>query len=422
MSSQQFSKSERYLARMASNFPWLKNKLKIAYQTINYVLFKKDYPFKSIYELETIDSKGETFFGYYDKSPISSDNRYIIFHESNYSTSKIPDANKPISVCLYDLTIKEVIYKKSVNSYNWQQGARLQWLTNNQFIFNNHDDTNGYHSTIVEIDKNREINERIITVPIYDCFNETFALTLNFERLNELRPDYGYRNHDVNSPLNGYEVDGVFEVNLALNNCKLLISLERIINVESSIEISKAQKHKVNHIMISPKGTQFIFLHRYFIGDKRYDRLMLYDFPTDSIKILASHDMVSHCCWMDENTIVGYLRDFEQGDEYYQIDTRTCKRHKLGNGIIDKFGDGHPSVLNNELLFDTYPNKARMKTLFVYNLDTNHLEELGEFYESLKYNLQTRCDLHPRFSKDGQRIFFDSVHTGRRQLFWLNRH
>ena len=185
-------------------------------------------------------------------------------------------------------------------------------------------------------------------------------------------------------------------------------------------EEMKEALHKVNHIMISPDGKRFMFLHRYFINGQRFDRLMVADHKGENLKLLCDDDMVSHCCWLDNHTIIGYLRDKQYGDKFYKVEVNSGEKEILGKGIIDKYGDGHPTVNKGRLLFDTYPDKARMKHLFVFDLERNELEEIGEFYESLSYYNETRCDLHPRFSPAGDKIFFDSVHEGKRQLYWIN--
>ena len=88
--------------------------------------------------------------------------------------------------------------------------------------------------------------------------------------------------------------------------------------------------------------------------------------------------------------------------------------------IISVFGDGHPSVFGDNMIFDTYPDKARMQTLFSYNLRNKHLTILGRFFTPLKFHDQTRCDLHPKWSCDGKKIFFDSVYLGKRILCYIN--
>jgi len=129
--------------------------------------------------------------------------------------------------------------------------------------------------------------------------------------------------------------------------------------------------------------------------------------------------MVSHCHWYDNENIFGYLREFD-GDKYYMININTLEKKVIGKGIIDKFGDGHPTIYEDNIVFDTYPNKGRMKELYMFNLENNKLEKLGEFFESFDFYGETRCDLHPRFSFDGKKVFFDSVHENERHLYMLD--
>jgi Tol biopolymer transport system component len=179
-------------------------------------------------------------------------------------------------------------------------------------------------------------------------------------------------------------------------------------------------KHKFNHIMISPSGKKVMFMHRWFASDnRRYDTLYISNIDGSELKIISDDDMVSHCYWADEKYIFAYLRDKNMGDKFYMINIFNSKKQIVGEEIIDKFGDGHPSVKDNKILFDTYPNKARMKKLFIYDKDNKSLENLGKFFESFDFYSETRCDLHPRFSFDGKKVFFDSVHSGKRQLYML---
>jgi Tol biopolymer transport system component len=153
-------------------------------------------------------------------------------------------------------------------------------------------------------------------------------------------------------------------------------------------------------------------------NDRRLDTLLACDIDGKNLKIVADKEMVSHCYWLDNDNIFGYLREFA-GDKYYKININTLKKEVIGEGIIDKFGDGHPTICNEKIVFDTYPNKARMKELYMYDLKSNSLEKLGEFFESFDFYGETRCDLHPRFSLDCKKVFFDSVHSGKRHLYMM---
>jgi len=414
-----YSLTERLIARALNKAPGLKRTLKLCYQTISYWVYKKPYQYRSNYTLNTIPSNQETFFGYYDKSPISADGRYILFHQSSLNTKHMPQSDRPVSVSVWDVHRQIPVYRAEAKAYNWQQGARLQWLSSSKFIYNNYSDELGYHAVAVQLRDSATYKEQAIPFPVYDCYNDAYALSLSFERLYKLRPDYGYRNHSVAEQLIDDNEDGVFFIDLLTGQRKLLISLATLSNINPFPKKDKFQ-HKVNHIMISPNGQQFIFLHRYLINGRRYDRLFVANADGTNLSILADDEMVSHCCWLNNHEIIGYLRNYSLGDKYFKIDVNTKKIEIVGKGIIDKYGDGHPSIQKKYMVFDSYPNKSRMKDLFFFNLETNELTKLGEFYESLKYQGQTRCDLHPRFSDDGKKVFFDSVHDGMRKLYWID--
>lgn len=413
-----YSSGERYLAKFLSKFPQLKVGLKKAYQKLNLLLYKKNYAFKSLRPLHVVPGEHESFFGYYDKSPLSIDDSYLLYYESDHSTQNKPDSSKTINVNVFDVKENKIIYTAKTNSYNWQQGARAQWLTAHSFIYNQYDaKSNNYYSVIVDLNNSAST---IINSPVYDCYKDDYALTLNFSRLMALRPDYGYRNRKISTDndITDLQQDGIFKVDLHTGNVNLLISLQLLKETHPQPKMENAL-HKVNHLMISPDGENFIFLHRYYLNGQRFDRLFKCGKNGENMKLLADDEMISHYCWEDNENIIVYLRDKALGDKYYKVNILTAAKEIVGEGIIDSYGDGHPTVHKNKMVFDTYPNKARMKELFLFDLQSKNLEKLGEFYESLAYYGESRCDLHPRFTYDGKKVFFDSVHSGKRSLYWI---
>jgi hypothetical protein len=72
------------------------------------------------------------------------------------------------------------------------------------------------------------------------------------------------------------------------------------------------------------------------------------------------------------------------------------------------------------VLNDTYPDAERMQTLLLYEPDTDRRIDLGRFHSPPAFSKDIRCDLHPRWSRDGCQISFDSVHDGTRQLYVMD--
>ena len=417
--SSSFGRIERSLARFLSKSPVLKQIAKRYYSRIVYMVYRRGVKIDTKYKVFEIgEDNEESFFGYYDKSPLNATGNYLIYHSSKRLTAKLPDSNEPIQVILANFINSEIIAKFDSNTYNWQQGTKLQWLDNNNFIFNDFDaERERYISKIVNANSGKI--EKIVDFPIYDTY-KSFGISLNFDRLAILRPDYGYRNlaYKNNFDLSNLKDDGIFYIDLDNNEQKLLLSLEDIINIEKDDKMDNAL-HKVNHIMISPNGEKFMFMHRWILGNgKRYDRLLVSDIKGATINILADDEMVSHCCWYGNDSIIGYMKYCSHDYGFYRIDLKTNKTIFLSEKL-SKFGDGHPTFFDSRMVFDSYPDRSRMKHLYLYDIEKDFVEDIGNFFEPLSFFGETRCDLHPKWSLDGKSIYIDSVHNGVRKLYKL---
>lgn len=355
--------------------------------------------------------KMETFFGYYDRSPISSDNRYLLFYASSHSTKLNPTPKRSILLVLYDLQCDKEIKHWTIWSYNWQQGSKAQWLTKRKFIFNNFNIDKGYYSVVFDIENNKE---EFYTVPNYESCNE-FLLSLNFCRLSRYRPDYGYRN--ITDFSLDDSADGIFKYDFDRRESQLLFSIDELKNNLPTRTMDGAC-HKVNHIMLSPNRDKFMFMHRWLYGDKKDDRLYVYEFSSKKMTLIADYGMVSHCYWKNNDCIVGYMNGPGKIAGYFLIDMVNNTFKKLSDSI-QHYGDGHPSINGSKMIIDTYPDNNRRKHLYMFDFEKETVSEIAILKEWLGFECQCRCDCHPRFVKDGL-LLFDSTHTGKRQLCILS--
>jgi len=411
----QYGFIERKISLFLNKFPGLKLKVKKIYQYANFMVYKRDYSYKVMCSIRKFSyNQKESFFGYYDKSPLNRTNEYIIFHSSNISTKQSPNPNIPVDIVLYDVKNKRFKLIDKSYSYNWQQGSRLMWIDDYKFIYNNFEDGR-YISKVYDI---KAKTFTIVDFSVYDCFKDRFAISLNFERLAIWRNDYAYKNKNTKINWSDNKNDGLYFIDLKKNSAKLIVSIQDVIDLHFKKSMKNA-KHKFNHIMISPSGRKVMFIHRWALANgRKFDALFVCNVDGSDLKVVADNGMVSHCYWYDDENIFGYLREFA-GDRFYMINIKTLEKEIIGKGIIDKFGDGHPTIYKDKVIFDTYPNKARMKELYLFDMRTQKLTKLGEFFESFDFYGETRCDLHPRFSYDGKNVFFDSVHEGKRYLYMM---
>lgn len=373
------------------------------------------FSFKPVYMNEA-----ESFFGYYDKSPVSED-MYTLCCISGHATENKPDAKVPVTLALFAPDKEsEPILEIPVNVYNWQQACRAFWLTKDLFIFNDFDpDKHKYVSKVYS--KRTLACLKIFDYPVQDAYRDKYFVSVNYRRLMSLRPDYGYRNLPAmqEEELHDTENDGIWFIDFETEEAQLIISLETLKNFSPSDNLAFAV-HKVNHVMISPDGNKLIFIHRYFCGRRRYDRLFVYEIGSGTLALLADNEMISHCSWFGNQTVFGYLRGANGKDGYWFIDLKDGVFYPFESAILDGKGDGHPHICGDFFITDTYPDKSRMQHLFLGNLKTGVVEEIGEFFHGFNFSGETRCDLHPRISPNGRYVFFDSVFTGKRHLYRMD--
>lgn len=418
---QRYSKVEMMLSRAMNSSPFMKRLAKNSYYRLCSWIYSKPYNLKlAASDLSSVEvcpqQFSSSFFGYYDKSPWNVDQNSIVFHAIDYPSHKLPSPEVPMSIIVCDAAIKDFQIIGQSKAWNWQQGSRLFWISPDKVIFNDYK-VDKYISKIVDVRKKQEDE---IPYSINDVFQNKYALTLNYNRLERLRPDYGYKNspEEVHSLKPIDEKDGIWKLDLGSGKYELILSLVQLNNLEPKETMENAW-HKVNHIMISPLGDKFIFLHRWYKENRKFTRLIQSDKMGQQLRILLDDDMVSHCCWIDNHQIVCWAR-YAGRDNYYLVNTNTCKVSSLGEYTL--WGDGHPSVsLNNKyLVTDTYPDKSRMRYLIMIDLDAKETIKIGEFHESLKFSEQIRCDLHPRWSPHGDFLSIDSNYSGCRKLLILS--
>jgi len=70
------------------------------------------------------------------------------------------------------------------------------------------------------------------------------------------------------------------------------------------------------------------------------------------------------------------------------------------------------------MLYDSYPDEERFQHLWIYDFK-NAPVELGKLY-SYPQDMEIRCDLHPRWNRDGSVITIDSNHEGARGIYELD--
>jgi hypothetical protein len=355
----------------------------------------------------------ECFFGYYGLQPWSKDGRRHLLHRRR-------EGRAAIEICVHDAVSGTVTVLAETRAWNYQQGAMTQWL-----------DLDGVESVVFNDVIGRQLGCRMIGAdgretalnwPIQALRPGTAeAISLNYRRLAQLRPEYGYHVEVDNfAPDQVLESDGLWCLRLDTGQAQLCVSLREL--AEAAPAAMTGDRHKVNHVVYSPRGGQFAFLHRWLGPRGKFSRLYVAKADGTNLRLLLDHRMVSHVAWRDDATLLAYARAPERGDRYYLIDVSTGSYEVLGEGTLDRFGDGHPSYSPDRrwVVTDSYPDRSRMSRLILCNVDNGRVVEVGAFHSPLRFDGPNRCDLHPRWSPSGTEISIDSVHEGRRGIYAIN--
>ncbi|NQV02115.1 MAG: hypothetical protein HQ542_05690 [Bacteroidia bacterium] len=371
----------------------------------------------SVQTREFGDDDHHVFFGYYDISPFGKEEHLLATRTSLDNMTPPPD--RKMDVGYYVIGKDSSTFNKigETTTWCWQQGCRLQWFTKNyQHVIYNKIVDGKYGCTIQDI--NTEGIIKSYPKPVYSTSSDgNWGLSLNFSRLQRLRPGYGYVNFQDETENSAVpERDGVWRINLQTGEEKLLFSIAEISQIDPYHTMTGAE-HYFNHIQLNPKGNRFLFFHLWIHNGRRFSRLITADIDGRDKYLLIDEGMVSHCTWKSDTEILAYAQHSDTGCQYHSYIDRSQKhtvfaRHALKN-------DGHPTYSSNNryLLTDTYPDKYGEQHLLLLDATSMDLRTLGSFYRPAKYFGETRCDLHPRWSPDDNRICIDSTHGGQRKIY-----
>jgi hypothetical protein len=363
------------------------------------------------------------FFGYYDKCPWDKTGRYLLANEIDFADRQ-PKEGEALTVGMVDLEKNNrYIPFDTTLAWCWQQGTMLQWLgsaPDRQVVYNSVDTKEKrYVATIRDVHSGKT---RTLPRPVYALSPDGhLAVSLAFDRLHRLRPGYGYLalpEHATDDP--APKDDGLWLLDVARGDSKLLVPFAQAAELEP-VEIFRSAHHWFNHALFSPNGKRVVFLHRWRNPEterRHLTRMLVFDLAKGELKLVVDTGMVSHFDWRDDDTLLAWARNKDKKDRFYLIDVGTRRMTVVGDGVLDQ--DGHCSYSPDRrwVLNDTYPDKERrMQTLMLFRPKDSKRIDVGKYHLPLRYQGEYRCDLHPRFNRDGTQVCFDSGHEETRQIY-----
>ena len=365
----------------------------------------------------TKNDKEHLFASYYGINSWSANQRYVTVLETDIKY-RLPDEHDPATLGLVDLETNEFIPLTQTRAWNFQQGCMAHWLATSPDSLIIYNDLQGDH--FVSVIMNVHTKEKIKTIPYPVSAvspNGKEAISINFSRLRKTRSDYGYggNGQDAKENVQFPENDGLFLVNLETGKAKLIVSIAQV--KEMVPEVPEEGIEYFNHTLFSRGGSKVFWLAR-AVPQRNTTSLTVNRDGTNLQRCFPDGWEGSHFDWLndDELMITANFEATQYAHVLFTVGKQDYKR--LGNGLFDYDGHGTFSPDGKWMVTDTYPSGGmREQKIYLMDMKTEAMLPLGRFVEPKEFNGYWRCDIHCRWSPNGDMIGFNSTHTGSRQVY-----
>jgi hypothetical protein len=395
------------------------------------------------------------FFGYYNKTVWDRTDRFVLANQTPCMDADLAPGLSA-EVGFFDPS-EGGAYRRldATKAWNWQMGCQLQWLDGlprRQVIYNIRTDGGaghypGFGARIHDVDTGQS---RDLPLPIYVVSPDSrYALCVDYGRLYVTHETIGYPPRP-GTLSRAPDDDGIRRLDLATGEHELVLSYGDLFRFHHKPSMDKAL-HWVSHIEINPASNRVVLLHRWTerVEDETcfLHRLITMEPDGSGLRLLECSDhplpqladdfdpdavgtfdyekspyQISHPAWRDDEHIVVWGP--HDGEIHYHLyhDRDGGAVRVLSPDILTE--NGHMTFSPTDkrwLLSDTYPDSTtNERTLFLLDVDENVRYDIGRFYADPNLRKENRCDLHPRWSRDGRSVCIDSVHESERQMYVLD--
>jgi hypothetical protein len=417
---------------------------------------------------ETPSKDFSEWFGYYNYDTLNYDQTKLLCNRSK-TDGAAPKKGQVIELGYYDIPTGGWHHIGDSDSWNWQQGAMMQWLpgkgNENKVIYNT--SKNGH--LISRIHDIITGDEKDISWSIYGITPDgKKSIALDLERSHWCRAYHYESVANLEKEGRVYEDDGIFEIDLQKNTRKKIISIQDIIQTDYRPYFEE-QKHWIEHIMINPSGTRFCFLHRFSSMANVMDyttRLMIADIDGNNLQCIEGWDKVkwSHFGWNGDDAFAIYTyvapklkegrsiktlltslsikglsikvftainkvlpvsmsKRLGAAVSYYQyyrvVESGKFRLSSDINNSICRI-DGHPSFSKSGqfMLTDTYGDRKSWQSLYVFNMLNKKSMTLGRFYAYYNHK-PSSCDLHPKLCGNNDFVVVDTAYNEKHHMIVL---
>ncbi len=383
----------------------------------------------------------EYFFGYYDRCAWDMDDKLHLALRVKQML-RIPERGETADIGVLD---RQGNFTKLVTTRTWchQQASMQLFLPRNpgSFVYNDFDE------------KENKMVARIYTIgngitgrynrPLYTITPDgKYGASLDFSRI----PRRGYSYADAVLSTDRFprdlDADGLWLVDLETGEDKLIVSYRTMLERHPYAFSCKGQHIWLNHAIFNATSDRVLWLFRQCedtSGDKGcWWKTFMYTSDLtgkDAACILPEpywRGMISHQIW-------GRTRNEILVDAKWNSKTHSAVvlEDNVNPFISQEISPSHGGMSHmvfspdgKTIAADGYPlpcttadgKTVNCQVLCLIDVESGKVTEIGKFRHRQPEGttVDVRCDIHPRWSRDGKTITVDSIHSGKRAIYMLD--
>ncbi len=373
-------------------------------------------------------AEGIYTFGYYDRHPWSTDNRWHLALKIPHQ-ERLPTPEERAQIGIVETGTQTFTPLTETRTWCHQQGAMTLWLPrqSRQFLYNDwNEDTQSVTAHLYDLDEGLR---RRYPMPVYNISPDgRYAVSLNFSRIPRRGYSYAMTPLPEGHLEPDWDNDGLFLMDLETAETTLLISYRQLKAIHLTPWELDRQYLWLNHAIFNIDGSRLmvLFRHRPERDRGRWStNLITCDLQGKDIRYpinnLLWRGAITHQIWgryPDEILVDANWTMWERPEYVVIRETQTPPQAQRISAGCGKPGHLNFSPDGQWMLADTYPHDG-IQTLCLVRVSDGECRIAGQFRHDVPgVGGDWRCDLHPRWSPDGSLISVDTIHRGNRAIYW----
>lgn len=377
------------------------------------------------------DDDGHFLFGYYDRCPWDADSqRHLALRVGQQDA--LPAPGETAEVGFVDRQQRRFVKLTDTQAWNHQQGAMTLWLMDppGAFVFNDfalEGDAWRPIARVMDTD-GRELGR--YDTHIYAISEDgRWGATIDFGRI----PRRGYSYALAPKPeakLPDMDTDGLFRVDMRSGEKTLIVPYREFFALHPFPWDGQGHYYWLNHVTFNVDGSRLMVLFRHEDHDGAMWRTHVFTVGVDGTDLRCpipgvywiSGRGVTHQMWTRQpDEILLDAGWFDRPNAAVVVRDAACphpaRRVSQGLGLCSHMIH---SPDGRWIATDSYPQEDGFQYLGLIDVATGRCTQIGRFrHHAPGRNEELRCDLHPRWSRDGLFLTVDSIHEGDRRIFML---